>query len=95
MNQSLPQYITVGQVVPFSFSITNTGSIAGTYAYKVYVVWNNGEQDVIDLNSSTLAPGASTRIPESLKFETASSAGTIHIEIVSPPKSLQFSLPRR
>ena len=91
---SLPRYVTSGQVVPFSFTLADTGSLSGSFSYKVYVVWGSGEQDVIDENSVQLAAGGSASIPESLKFETASARGEIHIETASPDESIVFRLPR-
>jgi hypothetical protein len=91
---ALPQTVSAGQIVPFSFTIGNPGSIAATYAYKVYVAWNGGEEDVIDENSVSLAAGASADISESLKFEHAPAAGEIYIQIAEPAQSIHFTLPR-
>jgi hypothetical protein len=90
---ALPQAVTLGEIVPFSFRLQNLGTIDSTYQYKVYVKWNSGEQDVIDVNSIPVAGGASTDIPESLKFETASSTAQIFIEL-EPGQSIHFALPR-
>jgi hypothetical protein len=91
---TLPQAVSAGQIVPFSFTLTNTGSAAGSYSYKVYVVWNSGEQDVIDENSVALASGASQDISESLKFESASASGKIYIQTIEPAETINFTLPR-
>ena len=91
---ALPQSVSAGQIVPFSFTIENPGDVAALYSYKVYVVWNSGERDVIDSNSVSLAAGASSNISESLKFERASEAGQIYIQVIDPTESVHFSLPR-
>lgn len=91
---AFPAYVTAGQIVPFSFSLSDTGTVNGTYSYKVYVVWSDGTQDVIDINSITVAAGASARVPETLKFESATSRGEIYVEVASPKESIHFSLPR-
>ena len=91
---TLPQAVSTGQIVPFSFTLTNTGSAPGSFSYKVYVVWNSGERDVIDSNSVSLAAGASQDISESLKFESASASGKIYIETTEPAESINFTLPR-
>ena len=90
----LPQSISAGQIVPFSFTLANTGAATGSFSYKVYVVWKSGERDVIDSNSVSLNAGASTDISESLKFESASSAGQIYIQTINSAQSINFSLPR-
>jgi hypothetical protein len=90
----LPQTVSAGQIVPFSFTIENLGNSAASYSYKVYVVWNSGEQDVIDENSVSLAAGASTDISESLKFESASAKGQVYIQTINPAQSINFTLPR-
>lgn len=91
---ALPQTVSAGQIVPFSFTIANTGAAAGSFSYKVYVVWNSGERDVIDSNSVTLGAGASQDISESLKFENASATGKIYIQTIDPAESINFVLPR-
>jgi len=93
-SSALPSTVTTGQVVPFSFMIENTGTSAATFPYKVYVIWNNGEQDVIDENSVSLAAGASTDISESLKFETATDKGQVYIELQSSGQTIHFTMPR-
>lgn len=90
---ALPRTVSTGQIVPFAFTIENTAS-AAAFSYKVYVVWNNGERDVIDENSVSLAAGASQQISESLKFESASAIGKIYIELINPAQSINFTLPR-
>ena len=91
---ALPQSVTTGEIVPFSFTIKNTGTTAGAFVYKVYVEWNDGEKDVIDENSVTLEEGLSTSILESLKFESASATGQVFIEIPQASQSIHFALPR-
>ena|ERR1700690_4215242 len=90
----LPQNVTAGELVPFSFTIQNSGTTGATYPYKVYVQWNSGEQDVIDENSVQLAGGASTDISESLKFETTPATAEVFIEIQKPEQTIHFTLPR-
>lgn len=91
---ALPQTVSAGQIVPFSFAIENTGGASVSYSYKVYVVWDSGEQDVIDENSVSLASGASQDISESLKFESSSAAGKIYIQTIEPAETINFTLPR-
>jgi hypothetical protein len=91
---ALPQTVTTGEIVPFSFTIENSGAGDATYQYKVSVKWNSGEVDVIDVNSVSLKSGASTDIPESLKFETAPATADITIEIEQPEQNIHFTLPR-
>jgi hypothetical protein len=92
--QELPTSVTVGELVPFSFTIKDSGDTASTYSYKVSVMWNDGTQDVIDENSVPLAGRASTDISESLKFETAPATAEVYIEILNPEQTIQFALPR-
>ena len=70
-SSALPQTAAAGQFVPFSFTITNTGTVAGDIPFKVYVKWSTGEKDVIDENVVSLPGGTSKTISESLKFEVA------------------------
>jgi len=93
-SDGLPQTVSAGQIVPFSFTLTNSGVASASFAYKVYVVWNSGERDVIDSNSVSLAAGASTDISESLKFESASAKGQVYIQTINPAQSINFTLPR-
>jgi hypothetical protein len=90
---ALPHTVNAGDVVPFSFTIKNTGASAATYPYKVYVQWAGGEQDVLDENSVSLEGGASTDISESLKFETSSAKGEVFVEIGQSAERIQFALP--
>jgi hypothetical protein len=91
---ALPRSVSAGQIVPFSFTLTNTGAASGSFSYKVYVVWNSGERDVIDSNSVSIAADASSDISESLKFESASAMGKIYIQTTDPAQSINFDLPR-
>jgi hypothetical protein len=91
---ALPRTVFAGKIVPFSFTLENTGGAAAAYSYKVYVVWNSGERDVIDVNSVSLASGASKDILESLKFESVSASGQIYIQVIDPVESIHFALPR-
>jgi hypothetical protein len=91
---ALPTAVTTGEIVPFSFAISNTGASQGAFSYKVYVKWNSGVEDVIDLNSVTLASGASTDISEALKFETASAKGQVYITLQPSGPTINFALPR-
>lgn len=91
---ALPQTVTTGQVVPFSFAIKNTGSSAASFPYKVYVKWNSAEVDVIDENSVTLAAGASTDLSEALKFETAGAKGEVYIVLQPAIDTVHFAMPR-
>jgi hypothetical protein len=91
--QVLPKSIAAGQIVPFSFTIENPGSTEAIYPYKVSVQWKGGETDVIDENSILLSAGVSHSIPESLKFEIASTSATITIEIQKPEQMIHFTLP--
>ncbi len=90
----LPQTVPAGEIVPFSFTVKNSSTISAIYPYKVSVLWNNGEQDVVDVNSISLAGDASTDISKSLKFETASATAKVSIEIEQPKQTITFVLPR-
>lgn len=90
---AFPTSIAAGQIVPFSFTITNTGDMAASFPYKVYVDWNTGEENVIDENVLTLAAGASQTLPEALKFETAGIKGEVIIKIQNTGASARFALP--
>jgi len=91
---ALPSTVTTGEIVPFSFTIENTGSVAATYTYKVYVIWDSGEQDVLDENSVTIQAGASTDLSESLKFESATAKGAVYIQVMNPAATVHFAIPR-
>lgn len=91
--EQLPQKVTAGEVVPFSFTVQNPGTTSATYPYKVYVKWESGEQDIIDSNTTSLAPGESRDITEALKFETVTTA-QVSIEFQDPTVTTQFALPR-
>lgn len=91
---ALPTTVATAQIVPFSFTIKNTGSAQASFSYKVYVVWNSGEQDVIDENSVSIAGGASTDLSEALKFESASAKGTVYIQLNQSSESIHFAMPR-
>ena len=90
----LPQTIAAGAFAPFSFTITNTGRVAGDIPFKVYVKWSTGEQDVIDVNVVSLAGGASKTISESLKFEVANESAQVFLELTQSGQTVEFSLPR-
>ncbi len=90
---AIPKSVTTGEIVPFSFVVTNNGTAVTSYPYKVYVLWQNGEQDVLDRNSISLQPGASMTIPESLKFENATDVGTVTIELLNTQQSIHFTMP--
>ena len=92
--RSLPQKVAVGEIVPFSFTVENSGNTVATYPYKVYVKWNSGEQDVIDENPITLAGSGSAVIHEFLKFETAPATAEVFIEKTQPEQTIHFTLPR-
>lgn len=90
----IPKSVTTGEIVPFSFTIKNTGSASGVFSYKVYVKWNSGVEDVIDLNSATLAPGATADISESLKFETATAKAQVYITLQPSGPTVNLAIPR-
>jgi cell wall-associated NlpC family hydrolase len=91
---SLPESVAAAQLVPFSFTIQNTGSADGTIPYKVYVKWSTGEQDVIDENVASLAAGASTVVQEQLKFEIATETADVYLELTQTGQTSQFAIPR-
>jgi hypothetical protein len=91
---TLPEAVTAAELVPFSFTITNTGNTSGTVPYKVYVKWSTGEEDVIDENVTTLSAGASTVINENLKFEIATETADVYLELTQTGETSQFALPR-
>lgn len=88
-----PRSVTAGEIIPFSFVITNDGSAAASYPYKVYVVWQNGEQDMLDRNAVSLQPGSSMTIPESLKFERATDTGVVYIVLQNTGQSIKLTMP--
>ncbi|HUO56380.1 MAG TPA: hypothetical protein VMU27_03035 [Candidatus Paceibacterota bacterium] len=90
----LPESITAGEIVPFSFTIQNTGA-SSTFQYKVFVEWNSGEQDVIDENVVSIPEGQSKSIPESLKFERGSDSSEIIVKVPTANQTLEFALPRK
>lgn len=92
--QSLPQQVSAAQLVPFSFSIQNPSDQNATYQYKVSVHWSTGEEDVIDENTFSLAGGASTTIPEELKFEIATETAEVSVQLPQTGQSIEFMLPR-
>jgi hypothetical protein len=91
---TLPQAVSAGQFVPFSFTITNTGTNAGDIPFKVYVKWSTGEEDVIDENVVSLAGGSSKTVSESLKFEVADEGAQVFLELTQSGQTVQFALPR-
>jgi hypothetical protein len=91
---ALPSTVTAGEIVPFSFTITNSGNAVATFSYRVYVVWKSGGQDVIDVNHLSLEGGASKSIPEALKFETANAGAVVYIKILPSGPTTHFALPR-
>lgn len=92
-SNSLPATTSVGTFVPFSFTITNVDSVSGTIPFKVYVKWSTGEEDVIDENVVSLAPGASQTIPEQLKFEVAGETAQVYLELTQSGATSEFSIP--
>lgn len=90
---SLPTSVPSSQFIPFSFTLTNTGTSGGQVPYRVSVKWSTGEQDVIDENIVTLAAGASQSIPEQLKFEIATETAAVSLELPQGGQSVQFTLP--
>ena len=90
---SIPRTVAVGQIVPFSFTIKNTGANA-SFLYKVSVRWSNGEVNVIDENNLALAAGDSTVLSEGLKFETANAKGIITIQLLPSGPVANFAMPR-
>jgi hypothetical protein len=91
---SLPQQVAAAQLVPFSFTIQNTGNTNGMVPYKVYVKWSTGEQDVIDENVASLAAGASAVVQEQLKFEIATETAAVYLELTQTGQTSQFAIPR-
>ena len=72
----------------------NPSQQSGTYQYKVLVHWSTGEQDVIDENTFTLAPGASQTISEQLKFEVATETAAVSFELPQTNQTLNVTIPR-
>jgi hypothetical protein len=91
---AIPQKVSAGQIIPFSFTIENTGT-AASFLYKVSVRWSSGEVNVIDENSITLAAGSSRELSEALKFETTTEKGTVIIQLLPSGTSINFAMPRR
>lgn len=91
---SLPATTTAAQLVPFSFTIQNTGSGGGNIPFKVYVKWSTGEEDVIDENIVSLEAGQSTTINEQLKFEVANETAEVYLELTQTGQTVQFALPK-
>jgi len=91
---ALPQSVATQQLVPFSFTINNTGTTGGSIPFKVYVKWSTGEQDVIDENVVSLAAGQSTTISEQLKFEVANETAQIYLELTGTSQAVEFTLPK-
>jgi hypothetical protein len=91
---TLPQTVAAAELIPFSFTIQNTGNADGTVPYKVYVKWSTGEQDVIDENVVTLTAGASAVVDENLKFEIATETAAVYLELTQTGQTVQFVLPR-
>ena len=92
---ALPRTVPSDQFIPFSFTITNDGQTNGQIPYRVSVKWSTGEEDVIDENIVTLAPGAAQSIPEELKFEIATETAEVSLELPQGGESVQFALPRK
>lgn len=90
---ALPQEVSAAQLVPFSFVVQNPSQESGTYQYKVLVHWSTGEQDVIDENTFTLAPGASQTISEQLKFEVATETAQVSFQLPQTGQSLNVTIP--
>ena len=88
----LPSSVAAQQIVAFSFTVQNPGSVAGQYQYKVSVKWNSGETDVLDENVLSIPADSSADVPESVKFEQAGDIGTITIA-AQGAQSAQFTLP--
>jgi hypothetical protein len=91
---ALPQTVAAAQLVPFSFTIQNTGTENGTVPYKVYVKWSTGERDVIDENVASLAAGASAVVQEQLKFEVATETADVYLELTQTGQTSHFAIPR-
>src|SRR5665213_204346 len=91
---ALPQSIAAQQLVPFSFTIADTGTTGGSIHFKVYVKWSTGEQDDIDENVVSLAAGQSTSISEQLKFEVANETAQVYLELTQTGKTVEFTLPK-
>lgn len=91
---SLPQSVTTGELVPFSFTVANPSDQNVTYEYKVSVHWSGGEEDVIDENTLPLTSGASGIIQEQLKFEVATETAQVSLQLPQTGQHLEFSLPR-
>ncbi len=91
---SLPTSAPSDQFIPFSFTVTNTGSTSGQIPFKVSVKWSTGEQDVIDENVVTLDAGASQTIEENLKFEVATETAQVSLQLPTLDQSVQFTLPK-
>ena len=91
---SLPATTSAGELVPFSFTIQNTGNVGGQIPFKVSVKWSTGEEDVIDENVITLAAGASTVLQEQLKFELANEKAVVYLELTQTGQTAQFTIPK-
>ena len=91
---SLPQSVSAAQLVPFSFTIQNTGNANGIVPYKVYVKWSTGEEDVIDENVASLAAGQSAVMQEQLKFEIATETAAVYLELTQTGQTSHFAIPR-
>jgi hypothetical protein len=91
---SLPTAVTAAELVPFSFTIQNTGSANGAVPFKVYVKWSTGEEDVIDENVVNLQGGHTQTIPEQLKFEVATETADVYLQLTQTGQTSHFTLPR-
>lgn len=91
---SLPTSAAEAELVPFSFTIQNTGASSEQLQYKVSVLWSTGEDDVIDENVASLAPGASAIVDEELKFEIATETAEVTLSLPQVGESSRFALPR-
>lgn len=89
---NLPKQISLGQEVPFSFTIRNFEGKGMNYLYRVYLKKPDGGLVLIEQNSLSLANQESRTVRESHSFSDYPLGGTVFVELSSVDETIHFEL---